>query len=84
MKEYVKIVCLAFGIAAVAAFAGVDSSVGCPEGTVISSIQYEGLEHTKKRVVDRELLNKAGETFSAEKFELEKRRVSRLGVMAEL
>ncbi|SHK79204.1 Surface antigen variable number repeat-containing protein [Fibrobacter sp. UWH4] len=56
----------------------------CPEGTVISSIQYEGLEHTKKRVVDRELLNKAGETFSAEKFELEKRRLQDLDLFTSV
>ena len=64
-----------------AAFADV---AGCPEGTVISSIQYEGLEHTKKRVVDRELLNKAGETFSAEKFELEKRRLQDLDLFTSV
>lgn len=84
MKEYVKIVCLAFGIAAVAAFAGVDSSIGCPNGTVISSISYEGLEHTKPRVVERELLNKVGETFSAEKFELEKRRLQDLDLFTSV
>lgn len=64
-----------------AAFADV---AGCPDGTVISSIQYEGLEHTKKRVVDRELLNKAGETFSAEKFELEKRRLQDLDLFTSV
>ena len=84
MKEYVKIVCLAFGIAAVAAFAGVDSSVGCPNGTVISSISYEGLEHTNPRVVERELLNRVGEPFSAEKFEAEKRRLQDLDLFTEI
>lgn len=81
MKEYVKIVCLAFGIAAVAAFADV---AGCPEGTVISSISYEGLEHTKPRVVERELLNKVGVPFSVEKFEAEKRRLQDLDLFTEI
>lgn len=84
MKEYVKIVCLAFGIAAVAAFAGVDSSVGCPDGTVISSISYEGLEHTNPRVVERELLNRVGKPFSVEKFEAEKRRLQDLDLFTEI
>ena len=70
--------CAVTAFISVAAFAGVDSSIGCPEGTVISSIQFEGLEHTKPRVVERELLNKAGEPFSAEKFDLEKRRLQDL------
>ena len=76
-----KIVSLVLGIAAVAAFADV---AACPEGTVISAIQYEGLEHTKNRVVDRELLNKVGEPFSAEKFELEKRRLQDLDLFTEI
>ena len=64
-----------------AAFADV---AACPEGTVISSIQYEGLEHTKTRVVERELLNKAGEPFSAEKFDLEKRRLQDLDLFTDV
>ena len=31
------------------------TAAACPEGTVISSIRYEGLEQTKHRVVEREL-----------------------------
>ena len=50
----------------------------------ISSISYEGLEHTKSRVVERELLNKAGEPFSAEKFEAEKRRLEGLDLFTEI
>ena len=63
------------------AFAEVGS---CPDGTVISSIQFEGLEHTNPRVVNRELLNKAGESFSAEKFELEKRRLQDLDLFTDI
>ena len=60
-----------------AAYAVADSSAlsdvsGCADGTVISAISIEGLEHTNPRVVERELLNRAGEPFSAEKFEAEK------------
>jgi outer membrane protein assembly factor BamA len=64
-----------------AAFADV---AACPEGSVISSISYEGLEHTKARVVERELLNKAGEPFSAEKFDLEKRRLQDLDLFTDI
>lgn len=64
-----------------AAFADV---AGCPEGTVISSISYEGLEHTKPRVVERELLNKVGVPFSVEKFEAEKRRLQDLDLFTEI
>lgn len=84
MRVLVKHIVLAFVAVAVAAFAGVDSSIGCPDGTVISSISYEGLEHTKPRVVDRELLNKAGKPFSAEKFELEKRRLQDLDLFTSV
>ena len=76
--------CAVTACISVAAFAGVDSSIGCPDGTVISSISYEGLEHTKARVVERELLNKAGEPFSAEKFDLEKRRLQDLDLFTDV
>ena len=33
---------------------------GCADGTLIASVKFEGLEHTKPRVVERELLNKVG------------------------
>ena len=57
---------------------------GCPEGTVISAIQFEGLEHTNPRVVQRELLNKAGEPFSTEKFEAEKLRLQDLDLFTDI
>ena len=60
------------------------ASAACVEGTVVSSIRYEGLEHTKNRVVQRELLNRVGEPFSVAKFELEKRRLQDLDLFTEI
>ena len=59
-------------------------AAGCAEGVVISSIEFKGLEHTKPRVVERELLNKVGEPFSAEKFEAEKLRLQDLDLFTEI
>ena len=56
----------------------------CVDGTVISSVRFEGLEHTNPRVVQRELLNKAGEAFSTEKFETEKRRLQDLDLFTDI
>ena len=56
----------------------------CSEGTVISAIRFEGLEHTNPRVVERELLNRAGEPFSAEKFEAEKLRLQDLDLFTDI
>ena len=66
------------------AFAESGDSLTCPEGTVVSAIRFEGLEHTNPRVVQRELLNKAGEPFSAEKFETEKRRLQDLDLFTDI
>ena len=65
------------------AFAAADSAT-CVEGTVVSAIHFEGLEHTKPRVVERELLNKVGEPFSAKNFETEKRRLQDLDLFTEI
>ena len=74
---------------ACAAFAGPSASpeagaAGCADGVVVSSIEFKGLEHTKTRVVERELLNKVGEPFSAEKFEAEKLRLQDLDLFTEI
>ena len=66
------------------AFAEAGDSLTCPEGTVISAIQFEGLEHTNPRVVQRELLNKVGEPYSAEKFEAEKLRLQDLDLFTDI
>lgn len=60
------------------------SSGSCADGVVVSSIEFKGLEHTKPRVVERELLNKVGEPFSAEKFEAEKLRLQDLDLFTEI
>ena len=66
------------------AFAEPGDLTTCPEGTVISAIRFEGLEHTNPRVVQRELLNKVGEPFSAEKFEAEKLRLQDLDLFTDI
>ena len=75
-----------FTCAVTALFSGLAfADVGaCPEGTVVSSIRFEGLEHTNPRVVERELLNRVGEPFSVEKFEAEKRRLQDLDLFTEI
>lgn len=57
---------------------------GCADGTPIASVNFEGLEHTNPRVVQRELLNKVGEPFSAEKFNAEKLRLQDLDLFTEI
>ena len=87
--DFVKIAGLLVGVCACVAFAETSAApeagaAGCADGTVISSISFEGLEHTKPRVVERELLNKVGEPFSAEKFETEKLRLQDLDLFTEI
>ena len=62
----------------------VSTGTACTDGTVISSVRFEGLEHTNPRVVERELLNKAGEAFSTEKFEAEKHRLQDLDLFTDI
>lgn len=83
VKGFVKHIALVVLSAAVLAFAAADYST-CTDGTVVSSIRFEGLEHTKSRVVERELLNRVGEPFSAEKFEVEKRRLQDLDLFTDI
>lgn len=84
MTRFVKIAVLALSFGVAAVWADDAPAKGCLEGTVISSISYEGLEHTKPRVVERELLNKVGVPFSVEKFEAEKRRLQDLDLFTEI
>lgn len=56
----------------------------CPEGTVISKIELRGLEHTKDRVVLRELQNREGDAFSLEKFQNEKLKLQDLDLFTEI
>ena len=72
-------ICLAGG-----AFAEPAAPAACPEGASVSSVSFEGLKHTKPRVVERELLNRAGEPFSQEKFEMEKARLQDLDLFTEI
>jgi outer membrane protein assembly factor BamA len=74
----------ASAMAAPADSASASTGAACADGTVISSVRFEGLEHTNPRVVQRELLNKAGEAFSTEMFETEKRRLQDLDLFTEI
>ena len=60
------------------------SPAECPDGVAVASIEFEGLKHTKPRVVERELQNRVGEQFAAEKFEAEKRRLQDLDLFTEV
>lgn len=56
----------------------------CAEGAVVKSIKLQGLEHTKKRVVERELQNKVGEAYSEDKFKVEKLKLQDLDLFTEI
>ncbi|WP_290957549.1 POTRA domain-containing protein [Fibrobacter sp.] len=84
-----KIAGLLVGFCACVAFAEPSAApetgaAGCSDGVVVSSIEFKGLERTNPRVVKRELLNKVGEPFSAEKFETEKLRLQDLDLFTEI
>lgn len=56
----------------------------CSEGSHVSSIGFEGLVHTKRHVVERELQNKVGSEFSSRKFETEKLKLLDLDLFTEV
>ena len=56
----------------------------CSDGAKIESIEIEGLEHTKPRVVWRELLHKVGDVFSQKTFESEKLRLQDLDLFTDI
>lgn len=64
---------------------GLDNSLisGCKEGLVISKIDILELKHTKKRVVERELLHQVGGSFSTEIWLKEKGRLESLDLFTE-
>ena len=61
----------------------VDSDL-CSDGAKIESIEFEGLEHTKPRVVWRELTHKVGGSFSQKTFESEKLRLQDLDLFTDI
>lgn len=75
-----------FSGVAVAASDCLGSNAGhfCAEGVKISKIELQGLEHTKSRVVLRELEHHEGETFSVSKFESEKLKLQDLDLFTEI
>ena len=56
----------------------------CVDGAKIESIEIEGLEHTKPRVVWRELTHKVGDEFSQKTFEAEKLRLQDLDLFTDV
>lgn len=83
MKSFSRLLGIVLGVAflgmPVLSFAG-----ECTEGSTIGSIKFEGLEHTRKHVVERELQNKVGEPYSAEKFKAEKLKLQDLDLFTEV
>lgn len=56
----------------------------CADGTILTGIVLDGLEHTSERVVRRELLNQVGEAYSSEKFLSERRKLEDLDLFTEI
>lgn len=83
MKKILGILGLAWAVTIGGAVTPV-SAAECSEGALVSSIKFEGLVHTRNRVVERELQNKVGETFSAKKFETEKLKLQDLDLFTEI
>lgn len=77
--HFLKTTLLLTGLGAASTFAGV-----CSDGMKISRIELQGLEHTKERVVLRELQNHEGDVFSVEKFEQEKLKLQDLDLFTEI
>ncbi|SHH31323.1 Surface antigen [Fibrobacter sp. UWCM] len=80
VTNYVKTSALALLLASL----GLAAQATCTDGTVVQSIRLEGLKHTNPRVVERELVNREGEPFTAEKFEAEKLRLQDLDLFTEV
>jgi len=78
----VLLACVFVGVSASAAEPGADGA--CTDGMAVSSVKFTGLKHTDSRVVERELLNRAGAPFSQEDFETEKRRLQDLDLFTEI
>lgn len=56
----------------------------CIDGALIDAVRFEGLKHTSEHVIERELLHKAGNTFSGNDFEIEKLRLQDLDLFTEI
>lgn len=56
----------------------------CIDGAKIETIEFNGLEHTKPRVVWRELTHKVGGEFSQKTFESEKLRLQDLDLFTDI
>lgn len=81
LKKICALWCLA--LCGLSAIAFAESEV-CPDGMVLQSVQYEGLIHTNRHVVLRELSNGIGKVYTAKKFEEEKRRLLDLDLFTDI
>lgn len=59
-------------------------ATNCIDGLIIESVDFDGLLHTKPHVVEREMLNSVGKTFSATNFETEKLKLLDLDLFTEI
>ena len=90
MKFFVKTFLLAGVVSAFVSANAAESdslrvdSDQCSDGAKIESIEFEGLEHTKPRVVWRELTHKVGGEFSQKTFESEKLRLQDLDLFTDI
>ncbi len=90
MKFFVKTFLLAGMVSAFVSANAAESdslrvdSDQCSDGAKIESIEFEGLEHTKPRVVWRELTHKVGGEFSQKTFESEKLRLQDLDLFTDI
>lgn len=75
---------LAGGVLAEAADVPANNRNTCVEGLTVSALEVDGLVHTKKRVVERELLNQVGAPYSTQKFNEEKLKLQDLDLFTEI
>ena len=57
---------------------------GCVDGAPVAAVRFDGLKHTKARVVERELQHKVGSKYSEKVFESEKLRLQDLDLFTEV
>lgn len=87
MKLVLKHILAACAVLAGAAFSAESGGLpvsGCVDGAAVTSLNMEGLEHTSRRVVERELQNRVGEPFSLQKFNAEKLKLQDLDLFTEI
>lgn len=86
MNKILKILGVGFCFLSVSAYAESVQNLTkeCFDGVKISSIRYEGLKYTSPKVVERELMHRAGSSFSQEMFKTEKLRLQDLDLFTDV